>query len=174
VTQAQVVPDTPEGPEGIRKLGHRDYVGGLWNEIGLLQFGYLVTQGLRPRHVLLDIGCGCLRGGRHFVEYLAPGNYVGLDKEPALLKAAVEHELPKQVRERKKPTLLVSDDFDFSRLRSRRITRSRSRYLRIWRPRTSGFASTTSETSRRSTACSTRRSSRSRGRSTIRRCRIRG
>ena len=54
-------------------------VGGLWDQIGELQFAFLVRQGLQPHHTLLDIGCGTLRGGRHFIAYLEPGNYWGMD-----------------------------------------------------------------------------------------------
>ncbi len=41
-------------------------VGGMWEEIGRLQFVFLVEKGLQPHHEMLDIGCGTLRGGRHF------------------------------------------------------------------------------------------------------------
>ena len=40
----------PEGETGIQKIGHRAYVGGLWDEIGNLQFEFLVAKGLRPEH----------------------------------------------------------------------------------------------------------------------------
>jgi hypothetical protein len=52
-------------------------VGGMWEEIGKLQLDFLVNQGLRPTHKFLDIGCGTLRGGRHFIRYLDAGNYAG-------------------------------------------------------------------------------------------------
>ena len=57
----------------------REFVGGLWEEIGELQFQFMVAQGLRPEHRLVDIGCGALRGGLHFVRYLDRGHYYGLD-----------------------------------------------------------------------------------------------
>ena len=37
---------------------HRDMVGGMWDEIGRLQFEFLRARGLKPNHRLLDIGCG--------------------------------------------------------------------------------------------------------------------
>jgi hypothetical protein len=57
----------------------RRIVGGEWDEIGRLQFDFLKGAGLKLRHVLLDVGCGRLRGGVHFVAYLERGNYVGID-----------------------------------------------------------------------------------------------
>ncbi|MCC6869947.1 MAG: class I SAM-dependent methyltransferase [Burkholderiales bacterium] len=66
---------------------HRDFVGGLWDEVGRLQFDYLRAHGLLPQHRLLDVGCGALRGGIHFVRYLAPGHYHGLDVNASLLAA---------------------------------------------------------------------------------------
>lgn len=39
----------------------REKVGGLWEQLGSLQFEYLVRNGLEPHHFLLDIGCGSLR-----------------------------------------------------------------------------------------------------------------
>jgi len=63
-------------------------VGGLWEEIGQLQFDFLVAQGLKPQHTLLDIGCGTLRGGRHFIGYLDVGNYTGMDISPEAIAYA--------------------------------------------------------------------------------------
>lgn len=54
-------------------------IGGMWQEIGRLQFEYLRNDGLRPDQSMLDIGCGTLRGGRHFISWLNSGNYTGLD-----------------------------------------------------------------------------------------------
>jgi hypothetical protein len=52
-----------EGEDGIAKLGHRGYVGYMWEEIGTLQFDFLVSTGLRPDSYLLDIACSSLRLG---------------------------------------------------------------------------------------------------------------
>lgn len=101
-----------EGRAGIALIGHREYVGGLWDEIGRLQFDFLVAQGLKTTDVLIDVGCGSLRGGIHFVPYLMAGNYLGIDKEPSLL-AAGRSELGPAVVAEKRPQLRVSDSFDF-------------------------------------------------------------
>ena len=60
---------------------HREQVGGLWDEVGALQIDFLRAQGLRPPDTLLDVGCGCLRGGVHLVGYLEPGRYYGIDRD---------------------------------------------------------------------------------------------
>ena len=77
----------------VRRGHHRGVVGGLWDEIGQLQFDYLLGQGLAPETRLLDIGCGCLRGGVHLVRYLNPGNYFGIDVSQELLDAGYDVEL---------------------------------------------------------------------------------
>lgn len=74
---------------------HRRKVGSLWDKVGRLQFDYLVGQGLKPDSHLLDVGCGALRGGVHFVAYLQPGHYFGIDLNASLIRAGLEHELPR-------------------------------------------------------------------------------
>ncbi|WP_062374936.1 class I SAM-dependent methyltransferase [Halomonas sp. KX33721] len=88
-------------------------MGGLWEEVGQLQFNFLVAQGLKPEHTLLDIACGSLRGGVHFINYLNPGNYLGLDKEQALINRGIEHELGKAEQSEKQPEFVISDCFEF-------------------------------------------------------------
>jgi SAM-dependent methyltransferase len=108
-------PGIPEGDAGIRMVGHRDYVGGLWEEIGRLQLDFLVEAGLTPAHCLLDIGCGALRAGVHFIHYLAAGNYLGLDKERTLIELGVEKELGTAARLAKQPEFVVSSRFEFAK-----------------------------------------------------------
>lgn len=43
------------------------------------QLDYLIAHGLRPDAHMLDYGCGALAAGIHFIDYLAPGKYVGVD-----------------------------------------------------------------------------------------------
>jgi hypothetical protein len=96
-------------------IGHRDYVGGMWEEMGRLQFDFLISRGLRPEHVFLDIACGSLRAGVHFIRYLDPGNYLGIEKEKVLIHRGLSRELPPDVREEKRPELVASDSFEFDR-----------------------------------------------------------
>ena len=48
----------PEGDWGVRLLGHKLYVGGKWDYLGKLQFEFMLKNGLKQEHILLDIGCG--------------------------------------------------------------------------------------------------------------------
>ena len=59
-----------------------------WLELGKLQFDYAVSHGLKPDMRMLEIGCGNLRAGRLFIDYLEPGNYYGVDISPDILLAA--------------------------------------------------------------------------------------
>jgi len=92
---------------------HRQAVGGMWDEIGRLQFNFLVARGLRPEHRFVDVGCGALRGGIHFVAYLAPGHYHGLDINQSLIDAG-RLELSKARLDHRHAKLLVNDRFDLS------------------------------------------------------------
>ena len=59
-----------------------------WLQIGQLQFDYLLGHGLKPDMRMLEIGCGNLRAGRLFIDYLDAGNYYGIDISPDILLAA--------------------------------------------------------------------------------------
>jgi SAM-dependent methyltransferase len=73
--------------EEIAAGKHRELVGGLWDEVGPRQLEFLVARGLRPGMRMLDLGCGCLRGGIHLVRFLDRGNYYGIDVNASLLAA---------------------------------------------------------------------------------------
>lgn len=101
-------------PEQIAAGEHRRFVGDLWEEIGRLQFRFLQRQGLKPHHRLLDVGCGALRGGISFVNYLDEGNYYGLDVNASLIEAG-KMELERRGLSDKRPNLLVNDAFEVGR-----------------------------------------------------------
>ncbi|WP_336206649.1 class I SAM-dependent DNA methyltransferase [Nonomuraea sp. LPB2021202275-12-8] len=78
--------DTARSPEGaVGSHTHRR-----WLALGRLQFDYLVEHGLKPECRMLEIGCGNLRAGRLFIDYLHTGNYYGIDISPDILMAAHE------------------------------------------------------------------------------------
>ncbi len=95
-------------------LKHREKVGGLWDLIGKLQFDFLVNEGLKPENYLLDVGCGSLRGGVHFIKYLNIARYYGFDNDEELLNAGKNIELNNYHVADKKPNLLLVDNFDCS------------------------------------------------------------
>jgi SAM-dependent methyltransferase len=88
----------------------------MWDEIGRLQFDFLVAKGLAPEHRLLDVGCGSLRGGVHFARYLAAGHYYGIDLNESLIEAGYEAELRSDGLHNRVPreNLRQSSDFDFA------------------------------------------------------------
>ncbi len=100
--------------EEIAAGEHKDFVGGLWEEIGDLQAEFLKAEGLLPGHRLMDIGCGSLRGGVRFVSYLDRGNYYGLDINASLIEAG-KRDLAWLNLSGKQPNLLVNDNFELSR-----------------------------------------------------------
>ena len=102
-----------QGPKRIQKVGHREYVGGLWDEIGRHQFNFLLEEGLQPHHYLLDIACGSLRAGVHFIPYLESGHYMGIEKEESLIRAGIHKELGIERYLLKKPYFVVSSNFEF-------------------------------------------------------------
>ncbi|HWA89886.1 MAG TPA: class I SAM-dependent methyltransferase [Rhizomicrobium sp.] len=67
-------------------LGHDD-----WWEAGRTNFErYLKLLPIRPDSKLVDYGCGSLRIGAHFIRYLDPGRYFGLDITTGLIDAGKE------------------------------------------------------------------------------------
>lgn len=88
-------------------------VGGMWEEIGALQFDFLRAQGLRPADRMLDIGCGTLRGGRLFIAYLDAERYTGLDISPAALDYGRELVAREGLAD-KRPRLVLGEGKDLS------------------------------------------------------------
>jgi len=88
----------------------------LWVKIGSIQFEFLKTQGLKPTDRLLDIGCGCLRGGIKFVAYLEAGHYFGTDLNRSLLDEGYDVELAQLGLTGKLPRSNLIEDgaFDYS------------------------------------------------------------
>ncbi|MFE9648730.1 class I SAM-dependent methyltransferase [Streptomyces sp. NPDC006365] len=84
-----------------------------WAQIGRMQFDYLVRHGLKPQHRMLEIGCGNLRAGRLFIDYLESGNYYGIDISPDILIAA-QDTLVREGLQTKLPHLTLTDDLTFA------------------------------------------------------------
>ena len=99
-------------------MDHRAKVGppGYFDLIGAQQFCVLVQLGLRAHHRLLDVGCGCLRGGRFLIPYLDKYHYVGLEPDRTLLGDGLSNELGWDMDEWKRPVFHNFSDFQLSRI----------------------------------------------------------
>lgn len=105
-------------PAEIEAGEHRNFVGGLWDEMGALQFDFLKERGLQPGNRLVDVGCGALRGGIHFIRYLEPGRYHGIDINASLIEAGTR-EIAQLQLDGRLPHLLVNDAFELFRFDTR-------------------------------------------------------
>lgn len=112
---AQIAQLDTEGKEGIAKVGHRGYVGGMWEEIGVLQFEFLLLKGMIPSSYLLDIACGPFRLGVKAIPFLERSHYLGIEKETELVKAGLEIELESGLRVEKRPKIVISNAFEFEK-----------------------------------------------------------
>jgi SAM-dependent methyltransferase len=92
-----------------------------WLRLGQVQFGYLRDHGLRPDDHMLEIGCGNLRAGRLFIDYLEPGHYYGIDISPDILLAA-QRTLAEFGLQAKMPHLTLVNDLSFAFLPPSRFT----------------------------------------------------
>ncbi|MFG2712949.1 class I SAM-dependent DNA methyltransferase [Streptomyces goshikiensis] len=82
--RAVMASDTGRNPEAA--VGSQSHER--WLALGAMQFDYLAEHGLAPGHRMLDIGCGNLRAGWRFIQYLDAGNYYGIDISPDILISA--------------------------------------------------------------------------------------
>jgi SAM-dependent methyltransferase len=80
-----------------------------WATQRRFQFEFLTSNGLRPEHRLLDIGCGTLRGGIPLIEYLNAGNYTGVEVRATVLEEA-RKELAESGLDHKDPVLIHAED----------------------------------------------------------------
>jgi ubiquinone/menaquinone biosynthesis C-methylase UbiE len=89
-----------------------------WLRIGQWQFDYLRGHGLTPQDRMLEIGCGNLRAGWRFIQYLDAGNYYGIDISPDILMAAKQTLVQYRLQD-KVPYLTVNDNLTFDFLPDR-------------------------------------------------------
>lgn len=100
-----------------RRIAERVFVGGSVSKFeasGRAQLIALLRQGLSPRSKLLDVGCGCLRGGYWCIHFLAPGGYCGIEPNREMLAVGIEELLDTDTLATKKPRFDHNDTFDFS------------------------------------------------------------
>jgi SAM-dependent methyltransferase len=99
----------------IQAEAYKKYLGGGakgWDKRGTFQVEMMRALGMRPEHTLLDVGCGPLRGGIHFIGFLDPDHYWGVDFNASFVDAAhallQQAGLPEMI-----PHVSVIRDFDF-------------------------------------------------------------
>lgn len=115
---------TPEAPGSGGRVGDSSWlldgahqlVGGSPDLMGLWQLELMVDLGLRPGDTLLDLGCGTLRGGLRFIEYLDRDNYTGVDPNEYLLVEARRLIVISNLVTRR-PMIQNSEAFSFGRSR---------------------------------------------------------
>lgn len=83
---------------------------GQWEEHRRFQIAFLRSQGLRPHHTLLEIGCGPLTAGLPLIKYLEPNKYTGVDIRHSVLDASWM-QVGKNGLSAKNPRLVCSHSF---------------------------------------------------------------
>ena len=73
---------------------------------------------LTPNSHVLEIGCGTLRVGLHFIRYLIPEHFHCLERDELSLMAAFRYELPSQGLLHKRPLIVRGEDMDFAKFGS--------------------------------------------------------
>ena len=85
-----------------------------FEKVGRLQLIVLLRAGLYPDSRVLDIGCGCLRGGYWLIHFLDPGCYYGIEPNQERLQGGIAHLLEEGLVEAKRPRFDHNTDFDAS------------------------------------------------------------
>ncbi|XP_076907589.1 uncharacterized protein LOC143564091 [Bidens hawaiensis] len=73
---------------------------------------------ITPDSRVLEIGCGTLRVGLHFIHYLTPEHFHCLKRDELSLMAAFRYELPANGLLHKRPLIVKGEDMDFKRFGS--------------------------------------------------------
>jgi len=87
-----------------------------WETRGRFQLDWLRSRGLKSNDRLLDVGCGPLRAGVHFIRYLDRGKYCGVDYNADFIRIAKHSVMSDISMSGKDPALSTIRDFDFSNL----------------------------------------------------------
>jgi SAM-dependent methyltransferase len=81
---------------------------------GRKQLTTLLSEGLTPTSKVLDIGCGCLRGGYLLIHFLDKGCYFGIEPNTEMLDAGMRILLEPELLDLKTPRFDPNSNFDFS------------------------------------------------------------
>jgi hypothetical protein len=83
---------------------------GQWDSHRQFQIDLLKSQGLKPSHSFLELGCGPLTGGIPLIGYLDAGRYIGVDVRSSVLDLSWK-EVGKAGLSAKNPRLICSSSF---------------------------------------------------------------
>ena len=100
--------------EKISKIG---FIGGglkKFEKAGRAQLITLLQLGLYPDSKVLDIGCGCLRGGYWLIHFLRPRCYFGIEPNSKVLNAGIRELFDEEVIKMKEPQFDYNDEFNLS------------------------------------------------------------
>jgi SAM-dependent methyltransferase len=81
---------------------------------GRLQLATLLREGIWPQSRVLDVGCGCLRGGYWLIHFLDPGCYFGIEPNAPMLQQGIDHLMEPEALKEKRPCFDTNDRFDLS------------------------------------------------------------
>jgi SAM-dependent methyltransferase len=87
---------------------------GLFEIAGREQLIVLLEHGLEATSRVLDIGCGCLRGGRWIIPLLMPGHYCGIEPQRHMVERGLRDFVDIEMATLKKPRFDYNERFDFS------------------------------------------------------------
>lgn len=99
------------------ELSKTTFVGGPVDQfasVGRMQLEVLLHEGLWPQARVLDVGCGCLRGGYWLMHFLDPGCYFGIEPNAEMLRAGLEIIVEPDIVARADAHFSHNDGFDFS------------------------------------------------------------
>jgi len=85
-----------------------------YEAVGKMQFDFLIAAGLQKDSKLLDIGCGSLRAGLHFIPYLNEACYFGLEPNKWLVDEGIKQNLTESIVNEKQPLFEYNSNFDLS------------------------------------------------------------
>ena len=82
-------------------------------------FDRFIKYGIHPDHTVVDYGCGTLRVGALFIEFLEADRYIGLDIDERILAAGRE-QLSDDIVGTKRPTLEIITEESLARVAARK------------------------------------------------------
>jgi SAM-dependent methyltransferase len=104
----------------VQNQEYKKHLGGgaqHWERRGAFQLYLLKKMGLQKHDRLLDAGCGPIRSGVHFINFLDRGNYCGIDSNADFIRVAAETVAQNPPLRDKSPHLECVENFDFAKLR---------------------------------------------------------